>query len=117
MNHVPVVVVDCLHVKPLLAPASSLQLVWLVRELVKSGIMGADGVVMTLLKQIAGETLAHSDSCRCWEEPSCDDDLFVRWRPGGDISSKNLWLAESVLDILLEQKYVSPCPTVNAPNG
>lgn len=27
--------------------------------------------------------------------------------PGGDISSKNLWLAESVLDILLEQKYVS----------
>lgn len=26
---------------------------------------------------------------------------------GGDISSKNLWLAESVLDILLEQKYVS----------
>lgn len=33
-----------------------LQLVWLVRELVKSGIMGADGVVMTLLKQIAGQT-------------------------------------------------------------
>lgn len=25
---------------------------------------------------------------------------------GGDISTKNLWLAESVLDILLEQKYV-----------
>uniref|UniRef100_A0A669BXQ0 Integrator complex subunit 3 n=2 Tax=Pseudocrenilabrinae TaxID=318546 RepID=A0A669BXQ0_ORENI len=52
------------------------QLVWLVRELVKSGVMGADGVIMTLLKQIAG----------------------------GDISTKNLWLAESVLDILLEQK-------------
>ncbi|XP_030597784.1 integrator complex subunit 3 isoform X2 [Archocentrus centrarchus] len=52
------------------------QLVWLVRELVKSGVMGADGVIMTLLKQIAG----------------------------GDISNKNLWLAESVLDILLEQK-------------
>ncbi|XP_011607537.2 integrator complex subunit 3 isoform X1 [Takifugu rubripes] len=52
------------------------QLVWLVRELVKSSIMGADGVVMTLLKQIAG----------------------------GDISTKNLWLAENVLDILLEQK-------------
>lgn len=31
------------------------QLVWLVRELVKSGIMGADGVVMTLLKQVAGQ--------------------------------------------------------------
>ncbi|TDH15598.1 hypothetical protein EPR50_G00010550 [Perca flavescens] len=52
------------------------QLVWLVRELVKSGVIGADGVVMTLLKQIAG----------------------------GDISTKNLWLAESVLDILLDQK-------------
>lgn len=35
------------------------QLVWLVRELVKSGMMGADGVVMTLLKQIAGQTLTH----------------------------------------------------------
>lgn len=52
------------------------QMVWLVRELVKTGVMGADGVVMTLLKQIAG----------------------------GDVSSKNLWLAESALDILLEQK-------------
>lgn len=52
------------------------QMVWLVRELVKTGVMGADGAVMTLLKQIAG----------------------------GDVSSKNLWLAESVLDILLEQK-------------
>ncbi|XP_055013298.1 integrator complex subunit 3 [Boleophthalmus pectinirostris] len=52
------------------------QVVWLVRELVKTGVMGADGVLMTLLKQIAG----------------------------GDVSSKNLWLAESALDILLDQK-------------
>jgi len=35
------------------------QLVWLVRELVKSGVIGADGVIMTLLKQIAGQT--HTD--------------------------------------------------------
>lgn len=28
---------------------------WLVRELVKSGVIGADGVIMTLLKQIAGQ--------------------------------------------------------------
>ncbi|XP_069024802.1 integrator complex subunit 3 isoform X1 [Embiotoca jacksoni] len=55
------------------------QLVWLVRELVKSSVVGADGVIMTLLKQVAG----------------------------GDISTKNLWLAESVLDILLDQKTVS----------
>lgn len=27
---------------------------WLVRELVKSGVIGADGVLMTLMKQIAG---------------------------------------------------------------
>ncbi|TRZ01352.1 hypothetical protein DNTS_033243 [Danionella cerebrum] len=52
------------------------QLVWLVRELVKSGVIGADGVLMTLMKQIAG----------------------------GDISSKNVWLAENVLDILVDQR-------------
>uniref|UniRef100_A0A672LBR4 Integrator complex subunit 3-like n=2 Tax=Sinocyclocheilus grahami TaxID=75366 RepID=A0A672LBR4_SINGR len=52
------------------------QLVWLVRELVKSGVIGADGVLMTLMKQIAG----------------------------GDISNKNLWLAESVLEMLVEQR-------------
>lgn len=52
------------------------QLVWLVRELVKGGVLGADGVCMTFMKQIAG----------------------------GDVTAKNLWLAESVLDILTEQK-------------
>ncbi|KAM5129498.1 integrator complex subunit 3-like [Mantella aurantiaca] len=31
------------------------QLIWLVRELVKSGVLGADGVCMTFMKQIAGE--------------------------------------------------------------
>ncbi|XP_077111146.1 integrator complex subunit 3 isoform X1 [Ranitomeya variabilis] len=52
------------------------QLVWLVRELVKSGVLGADGVCMTFMKQIAG----------------------------GDISAKNIWLAENVLDILMDQR-------------
>ncbi|XP_041430532.1 integrator complex subunit 3 isoform X2 [Xenopus laevis] len=52
------------------------QLLWLVRELVKGGVLGADGVCMTFMKQIAG----------------------------GDISAKNIWLAEGVLDILMEQK-------------
>lgn len=28
---------------------------WLVRELVKSGVLGADGVCMTFMKQIAGK--------------------------------------------------------------
>lgn len=31
-----------------------IQLVWLLRELVKSGVLGADGVCMTFMKQIAG---------------------------------------------------------------
>lgn len=59
-----------------------LQLVWLVRELVKSSIMGVDGVVMTLLKQIAGEMQTPADSgCR----DSSGDDISTcvftsRWR-------------------------------------
>uniref|UniRef100_H3A5Q1 Integrator complex subunit 3 n=1 Tax=Latimeria chalumnae TaxID=7897 RepID=H3A5Q1_LATCH len=52
------------------------QLVWLVRELVKSAVLGADGVCMTLMKQIAG----------------------------GDVTPKNIWLAENVLDVLMEQR-------------
>lgn len=40
----------------LLPPLPCGQLVWLVRELVKSGVIGADGVLMTLMKQIAGES-------------------------------------------------------------
>ncbi|XP_029282204.1 integrator complex subunit 3 [Cottoperca gobio] len=40
------------------------QLVWLIKELVKSGCsdMGADGVVMTLLKQIAGQDIINPTS-------------------------------------------------------
>uniref|UniRef100_A0A8B9DLX0 Integrator complex subunit 3 n=1 Tax=Anser cygnoides TaxID=8845 RepID=A0A8B9DLX0_ANSCY len=53
-----------------------LQLVWLLRELVKSGVLGADGVCMTFMKQIAG----------------------------GDVTAKNIWLAENVLEILTEQR-------------
>ncbi|XP_078063855.1 integrator complex subunit 3-like, partial [Mustelus asterias] len=53
-----------------------IQLVWLVREIVKNAVLGADGVCMTLMKQIAG----------------------------GDVTPKNIWLAESVLEILVEQR-------------
>lgn len=38
-----------------LIPNFPVQLVWLLRELVKSGVLGADGVCMTFMKQIAGE--------------------------------------------------------------
>ncbi|XP_067832119.1 integrator complex subunit 3 [Heptranchias perlo] len=53
-----------------------IQLVWLVREIVKNAVLGADGVCMTLMKQIAG----------------------------GDVTLKNIWLSESVLEILVEQR-------------
>nr|XP_042699107.1 integrator complex subunit 3 [Chrysemys picta bellii] len=59
-----------------LQDACRTQLVWLLRELVKSGVLGADGVCMTFMKQIAG----------------------------GDVTAKNIWLAENVLDILTEQR-------------
>lgn len=38
----------------------SAQLVWLLRELVKSGVLGADGVCMTFMKQIAGKLCCRS---------------------------------------------------------
>lgn len=39
---------------------------------------------------------------------------FCSLSTGGDISTKNLWLAESVLDILLDQKYVFCSVTLNS---
>ncbi|XP_076035638.1 integrator complex subunit 3 isoform X2 [Oratosquilla oratoria] len=52
------------------------QLLWLVKELVKSGVNNVEGVVWCLLRQIAG----------------------------GDVSPKNVWLAESLVDILRENR-------------
>ncbi|XP_052795999.1 integrator complex subunit 3-like [Mya arenaria] len=65
------------------------QILWLTRELVKNSVLGADGAINTLLRQIAG----------------------------GDITPKNVWLAESVLDILAEyrswlDKFPGLVPTV-----
>lgn len=42
-------------------------MVWLVRELVKSAVLGADGVCMTFMKQIAGELDGRSAEAR--DEP------------------------------------------------
>nr|XP_025044432.1 integrator complex subunit 3-like [Pelodiscus sinensis] len=65
------------------------QLVWLLRELVKSGVLGADGVCMTFMKQIAG----------------------------GDVTAKNIWLAENVLEILTEQRYGAARAQAGLPRG
>lgn len=42
---------------------------WLVRELVKSGVLGADGVCMTFMKQIAGKLVGRSEEEREGRSP------------------------------------------------
>uniref|UniRef100_A0A4W6DUC8 Integrator complex subunit 3 n=1 Tax=Lates calcarifer TaxID=8187 RepID=A0A4W6DUC8_LATCA len=64
------------------------QLVWLVRELVKSGVMGADGVVMTLLKQIA------ASSTSCWSRS------ISHYRPFTWVLKSGMLIAMSVYTYL-----------------
>ncbi|KAI8512582.1 Integrator complex subunit 3 [Branchiostoma belcheri] len=52
------------------------QVLWLTRELIKTSVAGTDGLCLSLLKQIIG----------------------------GDVSQKNVWLAESVLDVLADNR-------------
>ena len=54
-----------------------LQILWLCRELVKNGAPGADSVCHSLVRQIAG----------------------------GDVTQKNIWLTESMLDIFMDHRY------------
>ena len=51
-------------------------MLWLCRELVKNSVTGADTVINSLMRQVAG----------------------------GDIAPKNIWLTESLLDILSENR-------------
>lgn len=60
-----------------LLDVARIQILWVVREMVKTGVNNVEGVVWNLLRQIAG----------------------------GDISSKNVWLAETLVDILREHRY------------
>lgn len=61
------------------------QILWLTRELIKNSVIGAELVINSLMRQIAG----------------------------GDISTKNVWLAESVLDILSEYRsWLDKIPTL-----
>ncbi|XP_018019760.1 integrator complex subunit 3 [Hyalella azteca] len=52
------------------------QVVWLVRQLVRAGVAQVEGVVWCLLRQMAG----------------------------GDVSARNIWLAESLCDMLKENR-------------
>ena len=54
------------------------QLLWLVKELVRANLTGTDNLIWNIMRQIAG----------------------------GDVSPKNLWLAESLMDLLMDQRYV-----------
>lgn len=71
----------------------------------KSGVIGADGVLMTLMKQIAGAFTHRCKSCYVIYSISLHPVSNLRQSAGGDISIKNLWLAESVLEILVEQRW------------
>ncbi|XP_064619103.1 integrator complex subunit 3-like [Lineus longissimus] len=52
------------------------QIVWFCKEMVKSNVTGVESVCLSLLKQMAG----------------------------GDVSQKNIWLVESMLDLFIENK-------------
>lgn len=59
-----------------LLPHVKNQLMWLIREMVRSSIVGMDLIVWNLMRQIAG----------------------------GDVSRGNLWLADSLLEIFIEHR-------------
>ncbi|GAB6031207.1 Integrator complex subunit 3 [Chamberlinius hualienensis] len=59
-----------------LQDVSRTQLVWLLREMIKNSVLGVDALCYNLLRQIAG----------------------------GDLSPKNIWLAEAFLDIFIENR-------------
>jgi len=55
---------------------SKVQLIWVLREMLKNNILNADSLIHNLLRQIAG----------------------------GDVSAKNIWLIENSLDLLIENR-------------
>lgn len=55
---------------------SKVQLIWVLREILKNNILNADSLIHNLLRQIAG----------------------------GDVSAKNIWLIENSLDLLIENR-------------
>ncbi|XP_033123892.1 integrator complex subunit 3-like [Anneissia japonica] len=61
---------------PKLVESARTQVVWYTKEMVNNGVTGVDNVCSSLIKQIAG----------------------------GDVSPKNVWLAENLLDIFTEKR-------------
>ena len=54
------------------------QLLWLFNEFVRNNVTGTDGLCWNLLRQVAG----------------------------GDVSTRNLWLAERIVDVLSDNRWV-----------
>nr|CAG4641495.1 EOG090X0205 [Eurycercus lamellatus] len=52
------------------------QLMWLIKELVRANVTGTDMLIWNLMRQIAG----------------------------GDVAARNLWLADSLMDLLVDQR-------------
>lgn len=59
-----------------LQDSSRTQIIWLVKEMIRNSVIGVDGLCFHLLRQIAG----------------------------GDLSSKNLWLTEALLETFVENR-------------
>ena len=93
-------------------------MIWFTRELVKSSAQGADSVIHSLIRQVSGkyDVMLFLLSVRTNEYASWCVGVFAPQTSllfiiikfsdfaGGDVSPKNIWLAESVLDILSENR-------------
>lgn len=75
LNHLNQLVVERF---PRLLDTARVQLLWLLKELVRANVTGTDMLIWNLMRQIAG----------------------------GDVTSRNLWLAESLMDLLVDQRYL-----------
>lgn len=61
---------------PRLLDSVRTQLLWFLKELVRANVTGTDTLIWNLMRQIAG----------------------------GDVTPRNIWLAESLMDLLVDQR-------------
>nr|CAG4636812.1 EOG090X0205 [Ceriodaphnia reticulata]SVE72794.1 EOG090X0205 [Ceriodaphnia reticulata] len=61
---------------PRLLDSVRTQLMWLIKELVRANVTGTDMVIWNLMRQIAG----------------------------GDVAARNIWLADTLMDLLIDQR-------------
>ena len=76
------------------------QMLWFARELVRSAAPGADSVIHSLIRQVAGLMICMMYCIIAYISLY----LFFFKLSGGDVSQKNIFLTESLLDIFVENK-------------